>query len=86
MWRKFGHRMEDGIAEEDYLSTALCRALVPMTDKEMLCFVMHYICGVEQKHVGRALGGISQQAVSDNLRRAMRKASEEFAAMRAELA
>lgn len=85
MWHKFGHSLENTIADEDYLNTALRRAFSTMTEREMQCFIMHYVCGNEQKDIGRALGGISQQAVSDNLGRAMGKASEIFTQMRIEV-
>jgi len=77
--------VEKCVEHTDYLQNAIERAFANMSDTEMLCFIMYYMCGIEQKHIGRALGGVSQQGISDNLRRAMRKAGAQFEAMRAEV-
>jgi DNA-directed RNA polymerase specialized sigma24 family protein len=78
------HTIEDEYAEREFLVLAVERAFSMMTDKELLCFIMYYVCGIEQEDIGRALDGITHQAVSDNLKRAMGKARSQFAAMRSE--
>jgi DNA-directed RNA polymerase specialized sigma24 family protein len=77
MAREYGDPTHELVEARIDAGIGLMYAFRQMTDNELRCFVMVYLGDQQQDQVARALG-ITQQGVSDTMRRALKKVAIVF--------
>jgi DNA-directed RNA polymerase specialized sigma24 family protein len=65
------------VETRDFVNRGLTYAFRLMSEQELTCFLMRYWGDQQQDQVARALG-ITQQGVSDTMRRALKKVAIVF--------